>query len=83
MEVFSRASTIRGKVIQEENGEENKWMTKEVLTPRGSLWKSIKILWPLWKINTTIRVGNGNKIPFREDKCLGNSSLKSIFSRDA
>ncbi|KAG5615657.1 hypothetical protein H5410_015481 [Solanum commersonii] len=70
MEVFSRASTILGKVIQEEYGEENKWTTKEVLTPWGSLWKSIKILWPLLKINTTIKVGNGNKISFWEDKWL-------------
>uniref|UniRef100_A0A0V0IJK0 Putative ovule protein n=1 Tax=Solanum chacoense TaxID=4108 RepID=A0A0V0IJK0_SOLCH len=55
-------------------------MTKEVLTPYGvSLWKSIRILWPLLKINTTIRVGNGNKTSFWEDKWLGTTNLKSIF----
>ncbi|KAG5594947.1 hypothetical protein H5410_036179 [Solanum commersonii] len=33
------------KVFQAKYGEENKWMTKEVLTPYGvSLWQSIGIL---------------------------------------
>ena len=55
-------------------------MTKEVLTPYGvSLWKSIRILWPLLKINTTIWVGNDSKTSFWEDKWLGNFSVKSIF----
>ena len=64
-----------GKVIQAKYGEENKWMIKKVLTPYGvSLWKSFRILWPLFKINTTIRVGNGIKTSFWEDKWLGNFS---------
>ena len=55
-------------------------MTKEVLTPYGvSLWKSIRISWPLLKINTSKRVGNGIKTSFWEDKWLGNFSVKSIF----
>lgn len=55
-------------------------MTKEVLTPYGaSAWKSIRILWSLFKKNTTIKVGNGIKVSFWEDKWLGTSYLKSLY----
>lgn len=65
-----------GKVIKAKYGEETKWMTKEILTPYGiSLWRSIRILWPLLKNNKTVRTGNVNKTSFWEDKWLGTSSL--------
>ena len=56
------------------------WMTKEVLTPYGvSLWRSIRVLWPFLKNRIVIKVGNGYKTSFWEDKWLGSNSLKGLF----
>lgn len=55
-------------------------MTKEVHTPYDiSLWKSIRVLWPFMKNRTTVKVGNGYKTSFWEDKWSGSESLKGLF----
>jgi len=38
-----------------------------------------RILWPFLRNNTTVRVGNGSKTSFWEDKWLGHASLKNLF----
>lgn len=43
------------KAIKEKYELEDRWMTKEINTPYGvSLWRSIRILWPLLKNRSSI-----------------------------
>lgn len=56
--------------------EEVRWMTKEINTPCGvSLWRSIRILWPLLKNRSTIKGADGSKTVFWKDVWLGTESL--------
>lgn len=60
-------------IIRAKYGEDNKCTTKEVNTPYGvSLCRSIRALWPLMKGHTSIRVANGCKTSFWEDRWITN-----------
>ncbi|WMV26185.1 hypothetical protein MTR67_019570 [Solanum verrucosum] len=53
------------RVIKAKYEENDNWMTKEVTTPYGvSLWKSIRILWNEFKVNTIVKVADGVKTVF-------------------
>ena len=71
------------RFIKAKYEENDNWMTKEVTTPYGvSLWKSIRILWNEFKVNTIIKVADGVKIVFWRDDWheAGNmETLSSIF----
>lgn len=58
-------SAPKRKATKAKYGDEDKWMTNEVSTPYGvSLWRSIRIMWPCLRNNTTVRVGNRSKTSF-------------------
>ncbi|WMV13960.1 hypothetical protein MTR67_007345 [Solanum verrucosum] len=56
------------KVLKAKYEEENRWMTKEVISPYGvNLWRSIRALWDGFKIKTKVKVGNEEKTSFWGD----------------
>ncbi|KAK4377328.1 hypothetical protein RND71_003624 [Anisodus tanguticus] len=55
-------------------------MTKVVTTSYGvSLWRSIRVLWNEFKLNTKIKVANGAKIEFWKDVWHEAGNMKSLF----
>ncbi|KAG5615003.1 hypothetical protein H5410_014827 [Solanum commersonii] len=69
-----------GKVIKAKYEGENRWMTKEVISPYGvNLWRSIRVLWDDFKINTKVKVKNGEKTSFWEDDWHEMGVLRNIY----
>ena len=55
-------------------------MTKEVTTPYGvSLWKSIRISWNEFKVNTIVKVADGAKIVFWKDDWHEAGNMETLF----
>ena len=79
MEVFHRTKPVvesfRSKYQQVDN-----WVTKEVTTPYGvRQWKSIRVLWSEMQQHPKIKVSNGNKTSFSNDKWHEVGILKVVF----
>ncbi|KAG5594579.1 hypothetical protein H5410_035811 [Solanum commersonii] len=56
------------RVLKAKYEENDNWMIKEVTTPYGvSLWKSIRILWNEFKVNTIVKVADGVKTVIWKD----------------
>ncbi|WMV37031.1 hypothetical protein MTR67_030416 [Solanum verrucosum] len=75
--IINRLDSIRRKFLWQGNKdrvlkakyeENDNWMIKEVTTPYGvSLWKSIRILWNEFKVNTIVKVADGVKTVIWKD----------------
>ena len=64
--------SLWSRVIRVKYEENDNWMTKEVTTPYSvSLWKSIRILWNEFEVNTTVKVADGVKTVFWKDDWHG------------
>ena len=67
-------------VITQEYGLQSHRSTEEILGTFGcSLWKTIRRLWPQFKGNISLQVGNGRKIHFWNEHWIGDESLQSLF----
>lgn len=67
-------------VIQTKYELEDHWIIKTVTSTYGSrLWKAIRNLWPKLRRNCSIKLGDGRKTSFWEDRWLEQGSLKALF----
>ncbi|WMV54098.1 hypothetical protein MTR67_047483 [Solanum verrucosum] len=68
------------RVITMKYGLQSHWITEEALGTFGcSVWKTIRRLWPQFKGNISLKVGNGRKIDFWNEHWIGDESLQSLF----
>ncbi|WMV22162.1 hypothetical protein MTR67_015547 [Solanum verrucosum] len=68
------------RVVGAKYEAEDSWMTKDVTSPYGvSLWRSIRELWEEVKLNSKVKVGNGNKTKFWKDKWHESGNLELLF----
>ncbi|WMV29912.1 hypothetical protein MTR67_023297 [Solanum verrucosum] len=68
-------------VIQAKYEMEDHWITKMVCSTYGScLRRAIRNHWPKLRGNCSIKLGNGRKTSFWEDRWLEQGSLKTLFS---
>jgi len=58
----------------------NQWTTEEVMGTFGcSVWKTIRRLWPHFRSNICITVGDGLKTEFWNEIWLGEDNLRNLF----
>lgn len=68
------------RFVAKKYGALNHWITKEVHTTYGgSVWKTIRNLWPEFIKNIKVEVGNGAKASFWDDNWLEQDNLKTIY----
>jgi len=68
------------RVVGAKYEAEDSWMTKDVTSPYGvSLWRSIRELWEEVKLNSKVKVGNGNKTKFWKDEWHESGNLELLF----
>jgi len=71
--------TLWKEVIIAKYGMEDKWMTKVVNTPYNcTVWRAIRNLWPMLYYRSRIKVGDGQKTSFWEDKWNGATLMKQL-----
>ncbi|WMV42466.1 hypothetical protein MTR67_035851 [Solanum verrucosum] len=69
------------EVIQLKYEMADHWTTRMVNdTYRINLWRSIRNLWPKLRENFSIRIEDGRKVLFWEDKWLDQAFLRDIFN---
>ncbi|KAG5569955.1 hypothetical protein H5410_059721 [Solanum commersonii] len=58
----------------------NQWTTEEVMGTFGcSVWKTIRRIWPHFRNNICISVGDGMKTQFWNEIWIGEDSLRNLF----
>ncbi|WMV23922.1 hypothetical protein MTR67_017307 [Solanum verrucosum] len=75
---FANEDGMLGKdVITAKYGMKDKWMTTQVTIPYNcTVWRAIRNLWPMIQARTRVKLGNGRKTTFWDDKWNGTVGLR-------
>uniref|UniRef100_A0A0V0IAR3 Putative ovule protein n=1 Tax=Solanum chacoense TaxID=4108 RepID=A0A0V0IAR3_SOLCH len=75
---FANEDGMLGKdVITAKYGMKDKWMTTQVTIPyKCTVWRAIRNLWPMIQARTRVKLGNGRKTTFWDDKWNGTVGLR-------